>query len=96
VVVIELSTRTYDRQHREVVEPAARVEVDGPQLTVVEGDQGWQHLREIVLNHPHKHDEDLTFDDDPELWALTLPEAFRTGDTTIDVHAVGAARATGS
>lgn len=87
MIVIELSNRRYDPEGRVVViEPAARLEVDAGQLNVVDGDPGWSLLRETVLNHPHHQDEDLTFDDDPELWALTLPEAFRTGDTVIEVR----------
>jgi hypothetical protein len=87
MIVIELSNRRYDPQQRQIViEPAARIEVDGAQLTVVEGDPGWGLLTETVLNHPHRPDEDLTFEDDAELWALTLPDAFRTGDTVIAVR----------
>ena len=88
MVVIELHNRRYDVQSREiVVEPAARIEVDGSQLTVTDGDSGWSLIREIVLNHPETKG-DLTFESDPELWALTLPEAFRTGDTSIEVQRV--------
>src|SRR4051812_42993584 len=86
MIVIELFNRRYDAQERQiVVEPVARIEVDGRQLTVREGDPGWSELQDIVLNHP-KTKADLTFEDDPELWALTLPEAFRTGETVVKIR----------
>lgn len=89
MIVIEIFSRRYDPQERQiVVEPAARIQVDEAHLVVVEGDPGWIHLQDIVLNHPETK-EDLTFDSDPDLWAETLPEAFRTGDTFVEVERAG-------
>lgn len=87
MVVIELFSRRYVPQLKKIVsEPAARIEVDGAKLTVVEGDPGWSLLTDTVVDHPYREDENLTFEEDPELWALTLPEAFRTGDTVVEAR----------
>jgi hypothetical protein len=86
MIVIELYNREYDPKIRSSSrELAARIEVEGMELRVVEGDPEWAHIKEIVLNHPDTKD-DLTFEDDPELWALTVPEAFRTGDTVAEAR----------
>jgi hypothetical protein len=85
MIVIELYTRKYDPDSRSsFCELAARIEVDGQELRVVGGDPEWVHIKEIVLNHPDTK-EDLTFEQDPALWAATVPEAFRTGDTVVEV-----------
>jgi hypothetical protein len=95
MIVIELYNRKYDPAVRaSSSELAARIEVDGHHLRVVEGDPEWEHIKEIVLNHPETKD-DLTFDQDPELWAQTVAEAFRTGDTVAEVHAQEPAMAAG-
>jgi hypothetical protein len=85
MIVIELYTREYDSDSRSSFRKlAARIEVDGQALRVVEGDPEWVHIKDIVLNHPGTKD-DLTFEQDPALWAATVPEAFRTGDTLVEV-----------
>ncbi|HEX8741709.1 MAG TPA: hypothetical protein VF712_01115 [Thermoleophilaceae bacterium] len=91
MIVIELSNRRYDRDSRRVVtEPAARIEVERGRLEVVEGNRDWELIKETVLNHPDDRTRNLTFEDDPELWALHLHEAFRTGDTVIEAKGVEA------
>jgi hypothetical protein len=85
MIVIELYTRKYDHDSGSGFrELAARIEVDGQDLRVVEGDPEWVHIKDIVLNHPETKD-DLTFEQDPALWAATVSEAFRTGDTVVEV-----------
>lgn len=79
MVVIELRTPNYDRRtHAVSRELVARIEVDakaGPR--VVHGDPEWIHITDIVVNHPRTK-EDLTYAKDPELWAMTVAEAFRS------------------
>lgn len=83
MIVIEIHNRRYDVDARWVVEElGARIEVDGHDLRVVDGQPAWIDIKTIVLDHPSTG-EDLTFESDPELWAATLPEAFRTGDTVV-------------
>ena len=87
MAIIEVQNRIYDRERRAFLSVLmARLAVTKNGLTVLDGDPEWQHLADTVLNHPHRPDEDLCISDDPELWAATLPEAFRGGDTTVIVH----------
>ena len=85
--IIALHNRSYDRERGafvEVIDALLRVDADG--LTVLDGDPEWRHLAETVLDHPDDPTRDLELSDDPALWAATLPQAFRSGDTIVVVH----------
>src|SRR5258708_1389365 len=86
MVIIEIVNRHFDSETRTTVEePVACIEVENAKLTVVSGDAGWSYLTETVVDHPETKDI-LTFEDDPELWAMTLPETLSTGDTVANVR----------
>lgn len=79
MVIVELHSPSYDPRTSLVTsELVARLEVDAAAgLRVVSGDPEWVHISDIVVNHPYTG-ADLTHADDPELWAMTVPEAFRS------------------
>jgi hypothetical protein len=78
MVVIELRSPKYDPSTRVVArELVAVIEVGSAGIRVVQGDPEWINIADIVVNHPQTN-ADLTFAEDPELWAMTVPEAFRS------------------
>jgi hypothetical protein len=78
MVVIELRSPMYDPSTQVVTrELVAVIEVGDAGIRVVRGDPEWINIAGIVVDHPQTK-EDLTFADDPELWAMTVPEAFRS------------------
>ena len=98
MTIIEVLTRKYDRQREAFVDVVeARLGIDAGALVVLDGDSEWCQLSETVLDHPNDPGRDLELADDPELWAATLPQAFRTGgmsavvytDADVTGHAVG-------
>ena len=90
MIVLELFHREYDRASATFVSvPDAVIEVEGEDLRVVEGDPGWDAIREIAVDDPERPDRTLMFEDDPERWALAVPAAFR-GDTVATAKALAA------
>lgn len=82
MIIIELYTPDFDLESRTVTkrcEAVLRVCESG--VDVLSGDKAWAAIAdEIVVNHPVTK-KDLRFADDWELWAKTLPEAFRSDMT---------------
>ena len=80
MITLLLTRTVYDRATAEFgVEPVARIQVYDGSLEVMDGDPSWNHIRDTVVDHP-RTGEDLHFEDDPELWARTLPASFRSGE----------------
>lgn len=90
MTIIEVLNRNYDRQRNAFVDVVeARLGIDAGGLVVLDGDPEWRHLGETVLDHPGDPGRNLELADDPELWAATLPEAFRAGGLSVVVHTRG-------
>lgn len=89
---IVISRSVYDRTSRSFGRsPVATFEVDGNALRLVAGDPTFPDPRNIVLIDPVSG-EDLTFDENPNLWARELPTAFHHGDLIAEtVHVAASA-----
>jgi hypothetical protein len=83
--MVELEILMASDQHGDeaIWEPLVRLRVEARSVDIVSGDRGVVDFTMPVVSL-RTHDQ-VSFEDDPEEWARSLPTAFRTGDVMVRI-----------
>jgi hypothetical protein len=65
------------------------VEIDGQDIRVLSGDDSYLSLDVPVVDPDTR--QSLSYQENPERWALLLPTAYRAGDFTIESEKISSA-----